>query len=650
MSLADDFYQWTIDPARTSDELFPAELIVERGWMVYRGKHKLPFEFSGWDPIHRLRRERDENPAYRSHIDRKHLEATVEVWADLKDFPDSCCSKRPIRDISVLRFFPHFEEISIHCAEIADLSPLAGLQRLRRLKLSERSSPVGYALLDLSPIAGLPNLADVSLNLDSPWPDLSPLATLPALRSLDFDGNILALASLSGLPSVENVTFGCDPNWTTPVRDLHALPDMPKVRFLTIGKTSGVEGVGVASLDGIERYPHVVNLMLAGVFRDLRPVAALRELTCLTLHGELFTDLRPLATLPRLREVTLIRERPLDIEPIAAAPALREVSMPRCLILETELGALHAGLPPWGEDFLNPEPRALPPLRWFHYEAQHDESAIIHNHAAFPNPRDKRFEGDPALRAAEGRWIAAERNRRLTALLGDGWDVTSSSYGIYFKRYQDVQRLPEIVECLRRFSADCLDPLHYFIHVEPHGEISEDPWRRPRKRRPGSLDWLDTGTTLDEELRDREEFRRTREEHLRRLEREHRHEILRQQGHAIDPKEFSPPTGIDGLGAPEPLPEREETEDDDAPAGAASAGFETNEGDENDDGGGIAEPPPPPPDTESLGEKLSFSMYVSEHGAFVVNHQLDAALAALSVSFENWHDLPLPPESRPLPH
>lgn len=106
----------------------------------------------------------------------------MEVWADIKDFPDSCGSKRRIRDLSVLRFFPHFEEISIHCAEIADLSPLAGLQGLRRLKLSERSSPVGYALLDLSPIAGLPNLAEVDLNLDSPWPDLSPLVMKAASR------------------------------------------------------------------------------------------------------------------------------------------------------------------------------------------------------------------------------------------------------------------------------------------------------------------------------------------------------------------------------------------------------------------------------------------------------------------------------------
>lgn len=648
MSLADDFYQWTIDPARTSDELFPAELIVERGWMLYRAKHKLPWDFKGWEPIHRLQRERDENPAYRSRIDRKHLEATVEVWADIKEFPDACGSKRPIRDLSVLRFFPHFESISIHCAEISDLSPVAGLAGLRKLKLSEQLSPVGYALVDLSPIAGLPKLTEVGLNLDSPWPELSPLGTLPALRDLSFEGNILALASLSCLPSVENVSFTCGPLWTTPVRDLHALPEMPNVRLLTIGKTSCVEGVGVASLDGIERYPHVVNLTLAGVFRDLRPLMALRELTCLTLHGELFTDLRPLATLPRLREVTLIRERPLDIEPLAAAPALREVSMPRCLILETELGALHAGLPPWSEDFLNPEPRALPPMRWFSYHPQNPESAIINSHGATPSPRDKRYEGDRALRAAECRWLAAEIDRRLTALLGEGWDVASSGFGIYIQRYQDVQRLREIVECLRSLSADCLDPVHYFIHVEPHGDLSEDPWLRRRKRRPGSLDWLDTGTTLDEELREREDYRRTREEHLRRLEREHRHDILRQQGHAIDPKEFSPPTGIDGLGAPEPMPEPEETEED-APAGAASAEFDTNE-DDDEDAGGIAEPPPPPPNTKSLGEKLAFSLNVSEQGAFVSNHQIDAALAALSVPFENWHDLPLPPESRPLPH
>ena len=172
-----------------------------------------------------------------------------------------------------------------------------------------------------------------------------------------------------------------------------------------------------------------------------------------------------------------------------------------------------------------------------------------------------------------------------------------------------------------------------------------------RKRKPGSLDWLYDDISLDETIQEREDYRRNREEELRRLEREHRLEILRQQGRAIDPKEFSPPSGIDGLGEPEPIPEPEEPEAaDDAPGGAASAGFDTNEGDTNEaDGGNIAEPPPPPPDTRSLGERLSFSIKVSEHGAFIVEHQLPEARAALSVSFEDWHSLPLPVESRPLP-
>ena len=494
----------------------------------------------------------------------------------------------------------------------------------------------------------MPQLAEVTLDLDSPWPNLTALATLPALRELTFVGNILALADVPSLPAVESVVFGCGHEWTTPVRDLHALPAMPNVRLLTVGKNSCVNATGTTSLDGIERYPHLVNLTISGVFRDLRPLAALRELTCLTIFSELFTDLRPLASLPRLRELTIIRERPLDIEPLSAAPALREVSLPRCLILATELGALHAGLQPSSEDFLAPEPRTLVPLRWFRYKAQHEESAIIHNYVSGSDPRGKRYAADPALGSAEHRWFAVELERRLTALLGEGWDASDSGCFVTIVRYQDVQRLPEIVECLRRLSADCLDPVYYFICIEPHGDISQDGWRRPRKRRPGSLDWLERDTTLDEELQEREDHRRRRDEELRRLEREHRLEILKQQGQPIDPKDFSPPTGIDGLGAPEPIEEPDETEDD-APAGAASAGFDANEDDEDDDAGGIAEPPPPPPGTKSLGEKLSFSMHVSEDGAFVVEHQLKQALAVLSVEFENWHDLPLPPESRPRP-
>jgi hypothetical protein len=640
MSLAEDFYQWTTDPARTSDELYPAEMLVERGWQLYQIKHKLPFHFN-WDAIHRLKRERNENPAYRPRIADAHIKATLEMWEEIKEFSDDIGSMRPIRDLSVLRFFPHIETFALRCSEIADLSNLAGLRSLKKFSLSEFMSPLGHALVDLSPLAGLPHLTEVTLHITSPWPELSALATLPALRTLGYTGNLLALEVVPSLPAVESAGFCNSEGCSTPVRDLHALPAMPNVRLLSVGKFSGIHPTGITKLDGIERYPHLVNLSISGVFRDLRPLAALSELTCITIFSELFRDITPLAVLPLLREITLIRERPLDIEPLATAPALREISLPRCLILETELNALRAGLLSWNEDFLAPEPRPLPPLRWFCYEPQNPESQVMNAQPPDTCPRKKRYAGDPALLAASHRWVAAEIKRRLNALLGEGWSNSNGGLFVEIQRYQDVQRVPEIVECLRRLSAESLDPITYFISIEPHGDIVQDGWRPRRKRKQGSLDWLECESTVDEEIEDRMEYRRYRDEHFRRLENEHRLEILQQQGQTIDPKDFSPPTGIDALGAPETQPDPEEADD------AASAGFDTNEDDENEDAGGIAEPPPAPPGTPSLGRQLSFSLRLSEQGAFVSKHQLDDALAALDVNFENWHELPIPPEDRP---
>jgi hypothetical protein len=203
---------------------------------------------------------------------------------------------------------------------------------------------------DLSALAGL-ELTSLGINLRTPWPDLRAIADLPKLESFGARANLLALREIPALPAATKVTLDADFHYRTPLRNFHDLPAMPKVTSLRVD--------GIAGLEGVEKLAAARSLDLVGPYEDLTPLAKLPSLTYLRLEGERFMDLSPLTKLPHLREILMVRERPLDLGPLADAPALREVFVERCAILRMELSALNAALPPWGLDFLAPEPRPL---------------------------------------------------------------------------------------------------------------------------------------------------------------------------------------------------------------------------------------------------------------------------------------------------
>ena len=177
------------------------------------------------------------------------------------------------------------------------------------------------------------------------------------MRNLHFHGNLLAFSEVETLPAAEFVQAQKWIDASTPLRDLRVFPTMPKVKQLELSPTT--------SLEGIERYPSVVNLELGGDFTDLGPLAALENVTFLKLTSEHFTDLTPLTRMPKLREIVLVRERPLDLSALTDAPHLRRVDFQRCATMRTELAALNAGLLPEAEDFLAETPRPLGPLPFY---------------------------------------------------------------------------------------------------------------------------------------------------------------------------------------------------------------------------------------------------------------------------------------------
>lgn len=632
MNPPEAFRSWALDPARTLEQLCTLEVFLKWGRVVWGWKHN-DQEMPDWNRDAAKRKERRENPAYRPKIDPLAVERTAEVWDRIDKWSSSNHDDRPMRNLDVLRFFPNIVELGVDMAEVRDLSPIAELKGLRSLRFTEPFGETGgFATTNLDALKGMQHLETLNLNLRHPWPDLSALDTLPALHTLGYRGNALALDSVKSLPELRIFAIADHFHYKTPLRSIRQLPRMPKVERLSVAN--------VADLGGIEEMPNLLNVELSGPFEDLSPLAALTRVTYLKLEGERFLDLTPLATLPNLRELRLIRERPLDVAPLSESVSLREVTVPNCPILATELAALNAGLLPWSGDFLAPEPRPLKPLLVLTYRPDSPEIKMVRSQPPPPNPRTAAYGGDHALAVAENRWFEGELNKRLNALLGPEWnpdqhisDDSPGHHHLQIQRYRDVVRLGEIIQVIRELMASVRFPWIFLIGVEPHGDLNDDIEQIRAEQAQDKLLWWERDIDQEEMREDHEDFVRRKRELFERFEREHRMRLLEQQGAAINPEEFSPASKKPAQKTPDTDDEEGEEDDDDD-------FFDEDDEelmDDDDD------------EMSQLAEDLSFVVTLEENYLWISTHMRENAEYTLGVKAVDWHALPEPVEKRPRP-
>ena len=487
MDVPQDFVNWVCDPARTNDELFTVECLIEMG----RCRHDWPFRERQdlFEDKSKKMKARAADPAYRPALHRDEIEALASQPEKMKFFSGG--SDRPIRDLQALAFFPALTELNIG-SDVSDLSPLAGLPHLKRLGLGEWGELAGSYPLRMADCGEMRDLESLHLSLRYAWPDLRAIADWPALVELRFNGNPLAWEEVFALPLAKVVHFK---GWlfNTPLRDLRKLPEMPAVKQLIVESAN--------FLEGIERYPSVVNLEVAGIFRNLAPLAAMPNITALTLTGEFFRDLAPLSQMPKLREVRLVRERAIDLSQLADCPKLRRVTMERCGMMGTEVAALNAGLLPEGPDFLAETPRELGPLKFFTMNKGNVAAGkFFHGrYLEFIEVRERFYDGDAAFAAGETRVAQTAIQESLDQLLGSGWGMLNwrsfvGGYGMLgLKRFSDMSHVRKVIEVLREHSARSRFPWHFLLSVEPHGDMSEDLEERKAREEKAVAsegDWL----------------------------------------------------------------------------------------------------------------------------------------------------------------
>jgi len=541
---SEDFIRWALDDARTVEERYTTELLVEQGVNWWNSRHKI-YRSLSLEQISERNRQRQLNPAYDPRYTEEDVHKAAEAWPGIKDW---WCSywgynQRPIRDLKVLGFFPHLEMFQLPGSEVTDVSVFAELPNLKVLHFGSSRCE------DYRPLARCPQLRELTLSVGSKfgqqysvWPDVAGLEQMVELEKLSLTGNLLAFAPGLGWPKVRVATLKCEP---LPARDVHRLPQLPACEILTLA--------GVERLDGIEAFPHLRNLRLETDVRDFAPLTALERLTCFHCGGFEPVDVSPLARLPRLQVATFDARyqfavnapKPREFAVFAEAPALRELHVLNCPPVEAEVQTVNSLLITWNDALLAPVPRALPPTLRFIIAPW---SKHPHNNDTKLDPEDHGVPDD-GLRAAEGRWVARFAAQAVSQRIGctDWGEATADGQTrrlfVEIQAFAVVEKLPEIVAATREVLAQLRHEFTATVQIHLKSpELAPTPERRELERQ-----FLDKQEAEEDKIRELEQ-----QEHLERL---HRYEVRKQLGEAIKPEDFAPP--------PRPVPPPEEEDEDD---------------------------------------------------------------------------------------
>jgi hypothetical protein len=526
------FIRWALDDARTLEERYTTELLVDHGEMRWLSKRQLRTRH--WEESLAIHRERFLNPAYQPAYTERSVRRAAEMLEFFTEWHISAHPSldRPVRDLSVLRFLP-LQKLQVKC-DAADAAVFADLPHLRELSFD---SPVCE---DLRPIARCTGLRRLSLTFGLPWPEVDGLETLQQLEALHLTGNLLVFRPGLTFPRVRDGTLKCTP---LQARSLRELPQFPDCELLTLE--------GVERLDGLEAWRRLRNLDLTGPVRDFTPIAALPALTCLSYHDGLPLDITPLVRAPALLHASFTAHHPFgedkapprDYSPLLASPTLRQLHVAGCPPLALEVAALDAALPGWDDLFLLPEPRPVPPLRIIIAPHQKHPSRLVISPDALPPELP-----DWGLLRCRAKWLKRHGQAFLTARTGHAdWGRLTTSENtngicLWFECYELLPRFAEILDHARALLASLRSEyvacLYLCLKVQPP---KPSPAQAELERQ-------------FREKRDEEDFERRRREQADSYERLHLLQLKQQQGEPIDPAEFSP--APQGSLRPAPQPNR----------------------------------------------------------------------------------------------
>ncbi len=339
------FSEYALSPTLIPDEVYTVELLIDR--VRYK------FDETYWN-ISSERSTARQSPDYKPNFSADHVGPATDELQSLSwlSFQRLAKDKRPIRDITPLKFLPHLTGLVLSNNEITDLSPIASCSELRRLHLDQ--NPVR----DISSLAKCKAIEELYLE-NCPISDFSSLEELSSLRELSISTDqIGAFKRLKRLPHLRKLRLG-----SGSFESFEGFPEMPELRVIL--------GARVEKLDGLQQFSKLLNLVgLSGKFDSLEPLRNLHGLTHVHFPATRVQSLQPLAGLSSLRDLYIhTNARELDLSPLESLPSLHELSV-ECRGKEPNgLSKLRASLSPWDVDFRSEKPRCIPSLE-LHVVAQ----------------------------------------------------------------------------------------------------------------------------------------------------------------------------------------------------------------------------------------------------------------------------------------
>lgn len=181
-------------------------------------------------------------------------------------------------------------------------------------------------LADLSPLAGHPTLRHLGV-LDCPQVNGIEVVGELGTDSLAFGylQDDLSLAPLAGVPGLRSLVIGFEPR----ERRIGEVPAAPSLTALHLW-----QGARRMTLDGIERWPGVTTLTVAGSgqYRQLVRALPVRSLDSLQIRHAAPVSVAALLPYERLARLVLIRcALEGSLEPLREFGALRRVVLSECL-------------------------------------------------------------------------------------------------------------------------------------------------------------------------------------------------------------------------------------------------------------------------------------------------------------------------------
>lgn len=231
--------------------------------------------------------------------------------ADLLGLTVLDISNQGVTSLEGLQFAVNLTQLTADGNEIADLSPIANLGRLRTLYLSDN------AVSDLTPLLRLRNLKTLYL-------ENNRVSDLSALENIDLYDLSLGANEIADLSPLANAVHMQRLNLHgNRISDISALQSMPLISWLSLNANQ------ITDLAPLSRLTALETLLIShNAVYDSSPIATNTGLTQLDLSSNYITDISPLSSLTRLESLDLSANTRLsDLSATAALQNLRTLGV-----------------------------------------------------------------------------------------------------------------------------------------------------------------------------------------------------------------------------------------------------------------------------------------------------------------------------------